>query len=139
MEAGRVVEQGDVYDIFSTPQQPVTRRFIATALHDRPTPDVVARLHERHAGRIVTFGVRDGKGSGSYLTEQLRAHGVTGSIVYGGITDVGARPLGSLTFELTGAESDLDAFLATARERTDVVDHGRSIVADDDTRVEVAR
>ena len=139
MEDGKVVEQGDVYDIFSTPQQPVTRRFIATALHDRPTPDVVARLHERHAGRIVTFGVRDGKGSGTYLTEQLRAHGVTGSIVYGGITDVGARPLGSLTFELAGAESDIDAFLATAREHTDVVDFGRSIVADDAVPVEVAR
>ncbi|RYV50612.1 methionine ABC transporter ATP-binding protein [Pengzhenrongella frigida] len=153
MEAGKVVEEGDVYTIFSSPQQPVTRRFIATALHDRPGPDVVQRLRERHRGRIVTFGVRDGHGSGTFLSEQFRAHRVDGSIVYGGITDIGAKPLGSLTFELVGTEVDVDALLVTMREHTDVVEYGGPLTptdttvdeatadaaTDDDARVEVAR
>ncbi|EYR62003.1 methionine ABC transporter ATP-binding protein, partial [Actinotalea ferrariae CF5-4] len=99
MEDGRVVEVGDVYDLFSRPQAPVTRRFIGTALHDRPRPDVVLRLRERHAGRLVTVGVQDSAGHAP-LTDAFRAHGVSGSVVFGGITEVGARPLGSLTFEL---------------------------------------
>ena len=32
MSAGRVVESGDVYDVFAAPQQPVTKRFIALSL-----------------------------------------------------------------------------------------------------------
>lgn len=123
MEAGKVVEQGPLYDIFSAPQEAVTRRFIGTALHDRPSPEVIARLRERHPGRIVTFGVRDTGGSGTLLTEQLRAHGVDGSIVYGGITDIGARPLGSLTLELVGPDDAVDALLTSLRAHTDVDEH----------------
>jgi D-methionine transport system ATP-binding protein len=125
MDAGKVVEQGDVYDIFSSPQQTVTRRFISTALHDRPSPDVIERLRLRHPGRIVTVGVRDTGGSGTLLTEQLRAHGVDGSIVYGGITDIGARPIGSLTLALVGANPDIDALLTSLREHTDVLEYER--------------
>jgi len=125
MDAGKVVEQGEVYDIFSTPQQPVTRRFISTALHDRPSPDVIQRLRLAHPGRIVTVGIRDTGGSGTLLTEQLRVHGVDGSIVYGGITDIGARPIGSLTLELVGADPDIDALLSSLRGHTDVTEHER--------------
>ena len=123
MESGRVVEQGDVYDIFSNPQQPVTRRFIGTALHDRPSAEVIARLRLRHPGRIVTVGVRDDGGSGTLLTEKLREHRVDGSIVYGGISDIGARPIGSLTLELVGDDVDIDALIASLRVRTDVEEH----------------
>ena len=124
MEAGRVVELGDVYDIFASPEQPVTQRFISTALHDRPSAEVIARLRLRHPGRIVTIGIRDTGGSGTLLTEQLRAHRVDGSIVYGGITDIGARPLGSLTLELVGADADVDGFITSIRGHTDLVEHG---------------
>jgi D-methionine transport system ATP-binding protein len=125
MDAGKVIERGDVYDIFSAPQQSVTRRFIATALHDRPSPDVIERLRLRHPGRIVTVGARDTGGSGTLLTERLRTNGVDGSIVYGGITHIGARPIGSLTLELVGADPDIDALLRSLREDTDVLEYER--------------
>ena len=139
MDAGKVVEQGDVYDIFSSPKQTVTRRFISTALHDRPSPDVIERLRLRHPGRIVTVDVRDTGGSGTLLTERLRAHGVDGSIVYGGITDVGARPIGSLTLELVGVDADIDALLASLRERTDVLEYEREPGHHEATLQDVAR
>jgi D-methionine transport system ATP-binding protein len=120
MEDGRVVEVGDVYDLFSRPQAPVTRRFIGTALHDRPRPDVVLRLRERHPGRIVTVGVQAGQAP---LIDAFQAHGVSGGVVFGGITEVGARPLGSLTVELTGADDDVAALLAHLRTWTDVTEY----------------
>ena len=125
LDAGKVVELGDVYDVFSAPRQEVTRRFIGTALHDRPGPDVVARLRQRHPGRIVTVGVRE-SGSGEDhppLTETFRAHGVDASVVFGGITEVGARPLGSLTFELVGDPARVDAVLADLRTRAEVLEY----------------
>src|SRR5690554_3318517 len=38
MELGKVVEHGDVYRVFSAPEHPATRRFVGTALRDRPSP-----------------------------------------------------------------------------------------------------
>jgi len=122
LEQGKVVEIGDVYDVFSSPQRDVTRRFIGTALHDRPGPDVVARLRGRHPGRIATVTVRDASGQAP-LTETFRRHGVDASVVYGGITEVGARPLGSLTFELVGDAERVDAVLDDLRTWTEVQEY----------------
>lgn len=122
MEHGKVVEAGDVYDVFAHAEQPITRRFIGAALHDRPRPDVVERLRQRHLGRLVTVAVRETPGEpGVSVTERLHAHGVDGTVVFGGITEVGSRPLGSLTFALTGG--DVDALLADLRRHTEVIEH----------------
>ncbi len=124
MEHGKVVEHGPVYDVFAQPREAVTRKFIGAALHDEPRPDVIARLRERHPGRIVTIAVREVAGRPAVsITERLRAHGVEGSVVFGGITEVDARPLGSLTFELTGPDTAIDALIADLRTGTDVVEH----------------
>ncbi|WP_169166661.1 methionine ABC transporter ATP-binding protein [Cellulomonas taurus] len=124
MERGKVVEEGSVYDVFARPAQPITRRFIGSALHDRPRPDVVERLRARHPGRLVTVAIRESDHDpGISLTERLRAHDVDGAVVYGGITEVVSRPLGSLTFALTGDDQRIDALLADLRGHTEVVEH----------------
>ncbi|GAA4730889.1 methionine ABC transporter ATP-binding protein [Isoptericola chiayiensis] len=124
MEAGRVVELGDAYRLFSAPQHPVTRRFVASALRDVPTTAVLERLRERHAGRIVTVRVDEVAGSSAQVTRVLAEHGVGGTIVYGGITEVAERPYGSLTLELTGDDAAVHAALDGLRAVTAVVDHG---------------
>ncbi|VTR78793.1 methionine ABC transporter ATP-binding protein [Cellulomonas hominis] len=124
MEHGKVVESGDVYRVFAEPEQPITRRFIGAALHDRPRPDVVARLRERHPGRIVTIAVRESKATeGVVITERLRTYGIDGHVVFGGITEVNSRPLGSLTFALVGPDDAIDAFVADLRGYTEVIEH----------------
>ncbi|WP_372595366.1 methionine ABC transporter ATP-binding protein [Actinotalea sp.] len=122
MERGRVVELRDVYELFATPRSEVTRRFIGTALHDRPRPDVVLRLRERHPGRLVTVAVHE-SGGHAPLTEAFRARRVDGTVVHGGITEVASRPLGSLTFELSGEDADIDALLADLRGWTQAVEY----------------
>jgi D-methionine transport system ATP-binding protein len=123
MEAGRVVEHGPVYDVFSAPRERATRRFVATTLKDRPTPEALDRLRHRHPGRIITVTIRD---AGVDVTAALRAHGVDGTIVFGGITELDERPFGSLTLELTGGDGAVDALIAGLRQSTDVDDLGTS-------------
>ncbi len=124
MEHGRVVELGDAYQVFSAPGHPVTRRFVATALKDRPSVAVLTRLRTRHAGRIVTIGVDEVTGSSALLTRTLREHGVDGTVVFGGITEVAQRPYGSLTVELVGEPAAIEAAVQALRAVTDVVDFG---------------
>lgn len=95
MSAGRVVESGDVYDVFAAPQQPVTKRFIATALSGLPEEDRVERLHHEWSGRIVTVLIRQKdvsgtqghelKASGQNISELIAKYGVESSLLYGGI------------------------------------------------------
>lgn len=126
MEAGKVVEHGPVYDVFSAPRERATRRFVATTLKDRPTPEALERLRHRHPGRIVTVAIRE---SGVDVTAALRSHGVDGTIVFGGITELDERPFGSLTLELAGSDAAIAALIADLRRATEVDDLGTAAVA----------
>ena len=134
MEHGKVVEVGDVYDVFSAPQADAAQRFVGTAMHDRPSPDALARLRERHPGRLVTVGVREGTSTGTQLFRLLREHEVDGAVVFGGISEVGQRPFGSLTVELVAPDERIVTFLAALREHADVVDLGTAERPIDDPR-----
>ncbi|MDR3069872.1 MAG: ATP-binding cassette domain-containing protein [Propionibacteriaceae bacterium] len=102
MENGKIVESGATYDVFAKPAQTVTQRFINTALHDRPSPETVARLRKYHPGRLVLVRLRDDGASSFALTAATKGTGVFASIVFGSIVEVEGRPLGSVTLELVG-------------------------------------
>ena len=124
MEGGKVVEHGDVYQVFAAPGHPATRRFVGTALRDRPSPAALERLRRRHPGRMVTVGVREDGAAATDLTRALREHPVEGTVVYGGITEIAERPYGSLTLELAGTEEQIAAFVADLARTTSVLDLG---------------
>ena len=58
MSSGKVVERGDVYDVFAAPRQKVTKRFISTAVSGIPEKSRVERLHAQCPGHIVTVLIR---------------------------------------------------------------------------------
>ena len=124
MENGKVVESGEVYEVFARPQHPATRRFVGTALRDRPSPAALERLRRRHPGRIVTVGVREDGESSTDLTRALREHPVDGTIIYGGITEIAERPYGSLTFALDGTDEQIAVFIEDLQRTTTVLDLG---------------
>ncbi|MFH5822372.1 methionine ABC transporter ATP-binding protein [Georgenia sp. AZ-5] len=123
MEDGKVVELGTVYDVFSRPRREVTRRFVGTSLRDRPSREVLERLAGTHPGTLVTVGIQEDTGSSARLMNSLAEHGVQGAIVYGGITEIGVRPFGSLTLALTGDGGAIRAALADLRSFTTVQEY----------------
>ncbi len=120
MDGGRIVEQGDVFDVFSDPQQASSQRFVSTVVRGIPSPGELAGLRERHAGRIVTFSFRDGDSSQASVFLELASTGIDFELIYGGINDIRGRAFGHLTLALTGPDQRVDAALARLAERTAV-------------------
>ncbi len=112
MEQGRVVEVGDVYDVFSDPKTPAAQRFVRSATHDRPSADTVARLRSHHPGRLVSVRITDEPGLQQRIDSAFRQQGVTAELVYGGVSEIRERRVGSLTYELTGAPGSVEAALS---------------------------
>lgn len=102
MERGRIIESGPVFDVLSAPQQPATRRFVASIIDDVPAGDQLRTLRDRHPGRIVTFTIREGDVTQADVFAALSSHGVRFELVHGGINDIGGRVFGHLTLALTG-------------------------------------
>ena len=111
LDDGRVVESGSVYDVFAQPRTEAAARIIGTALRDRPSAATLARLRLTHKGRLVTVRVRDRVGFQTTLAGTFLRHAVAAEIVFGGISELQDRPVGSLTFELAGEAAAVDAAL----------------------------
>lgn len=115
MDSGHIVESGDVYDVFSRPRSPVTARFVRSVLRDRPPRATVERLQARHPGVLVSVAVGEQGGFQADLERAFDAHRVSAEFVYGGISELRGRRIGSLTYALTGAGDDIAALLAGLR------------------------
>ncbi|WP_460797512.1 methionine ABC transporter ATP-binding protein [Microbacterium sp. GXF0217] len=112
MDSGRVIERGDVFEVFSEPQHPASQRFVGTVVKGIPSPAELSVLRERHSGRLVTFSFRDGDSSQAQVFVDLAAAGLEFELVYGGINDIRGRAFGHLTLAVRGADDVIDSTLA---------------------------
>ncbi|RSX54146.1 methionine ABC transporter ATP-binding protein [Bifidobacterium goeldii] len=135
MSSGRIVESGNVYDVFAAPREPVTKRFIATAVDGVPEPERVQQMHRDWPGRIVTVLIRQKdvaagehgeavSASGQNISELIAKHGVTSGLLYGGIDTVAGTAIGAITYEFSGDESRLRPFLDDLARDSDLIDFG---------------
>lgn len=122
MERGRVIEQGDVFDVFSAPQNPASQRFVGTVVKGVPSPSELAVLRERHQGRIVTFSFRDGDSSQAQVFLDLANAGLDFELVFGGINDIRGRAFGHLTLAIRGERAAIDGALASIGDRVEVTE-----------------
>ncbi|MRX45528.1 methionine ABC transporter ATP-binding protein [Agromyces kandeliae] len=122
MDRGRVIEHGDVFDVFSSPRHPSSQRFVGTVIKGVPSPAELAVLRERHEGRIVTCSFRDGDASQARVFLDLAEAGLEFELVYGGINDIRGRAFGHLTLAVRGDEAAIDRALAAVARHTDVTE-----------------
>lgn len=105
MDSGRIVESGNVYDVFSKPSTDAAARFVSTVLRNRPSAQTLERLRRVHTGRIVSVELQESRGFQAQLARAFSEHSVDSEIIFGGISELQDRSVGSLTYELSG-ESD---------------------------------
>ncbi|WP_028660873.1 methionine ABC transporter ATP-binding protein [Nocardioides insulae] len=125
MEAGRIVESGPVFEVFSKPVQPVTRRFVGTVVDDLPPGPVLEALRARHTGRFVTLAFHDPEVRQSDVYAVLARHGVGFELIYGGIEEIQGVTFGNLTLALVGADDAVEQALADVRGLVPVTDLDR--------------
>jgi len=111
MDAGVIVEQGPVADVFLHPQHPTTRRFVQEVeqLDEDEQRDDFAHVQ----GRILRLTFRGEATYAPLLGTVARETGVDYSILAGRIDRIKDTPYGQLTLALTGG--DLDAAMARFR------------------------
>nr|WP_249186687.1 methionine ABC transporter ATP-binding protein [Pseudomonas sp. KB-10] len=108
MDAGVIVEEGPVAEVFLHPQHPTTRRFVQESEHVDE-----AEQHDDFAhvsGRILRLTFQGEATYAPLLGTVARETGVDYSILAGRIDRIKDAPYGQLTLALTGG--DIDAALA---------------------------
>lgn len=103
IEDGKVVEAGDVYDIFSNPKTALTKEFVET-VHGLSLPD---RLLEKRTGPIVQITFRGESAEEGIIAKTLDKYPVAINILHGQITYIQDKPLGTLIVEINGDKQQI--------------------------------
>ncbi|WP_368974722.1 methionine ABC transporter ATP-binding protein [Caldifermentibacillus hisashii] len=104
MENGRIVEQGNVYDIFASPKEQLTKEFIQSVV-SFDLPKATLRLVRGTLVKLLFRG--EGAGEG-VVSETLKKFQINGNFLHGSIEYIQERPLGIFIMELTGDQEEIN-------------------------------
>lgn len=113
MQDGQLIEEGSVLDIFSNPQQDLTKDFISTATGIDEAMDKIEQQeivkHLASNSLLVQMKYAGTSTDEPLLNEIYKHHQVTANIPYGNIEILGGTPVGELVVVLSGQKENLVA------------------------------
>ena len=120
MDAGRVVEEGAIYDVFSQRKAELTQRFIRTTNNLARFEELLATAPDSlnlKPGDVIAQMEFHGGSAGHALVSTLsREYGVDISIVFGNIDILQATPLGTLIVIFRGPVDQVQKALLAAEK-----------------------
>lgn len=109
MEKGKVVEQGDVLEVFQNPQAPITKRFVTQVTSTGQKESVAQMLEDYREGQLIKLFFVGDQTEQPVITEIIRKFAVDVNIVHGNISPTKSGPYGTLIVQLTGSDADVAA------------------------------
>lgn len=118
LDSGRLVEQGDVYDVFAHPQAELTTRIVEDSIHGRPSADDAAKLSARYQGTFIAVPIGEHTHVGDILADLTRSTDLGFEFVYGGISALHGRSVGNITLLLKGSDDAVTAAVTRLQAET---------------------
>ncbi|MFP3916759.1 methionine ABC transporter ATP-binding protein [Lysinibacillus telephonicus] len=98
MQDGRVVETGEVYDIFAEPKEPLTQEFIKSVV----SFDIPNEILKDVKGQIIKILFKGEVAGEGVISDTMQRFNVKGNFLHGTIEYIQERPLGIFIMELQG-------------------------------------
>lgn len=118
MEAGRVVEMGSVIDVFTRPQQPITKSLIDEIVPQELPASVLERVRALDAqrtkgsGKLLRLAYAGEQAYQPILSRLIRDFGLDLSILNGQVDEIQEQTFGFLAVYATGEQQQLDAAIS---------------------------
>ncbi len=103
MEAGKVVELGDVLDVFQSPKEPITKRFVSQVTEPVEAKQAMAHIKEEFpSGTLIKLVFVGERTEQPVLASLIRKFTVDVNIVQGNISHTHGGAYGTLILQLLG-------------------------------------
>lgn len=109
MSGGRIVEQGNVLDLFSQPQQAVTAGLVETVIHDRLPEQTLAAIREQPDGRALRLEFVGQTAQQPIINQLIRDYPVQVNILFASMSEVSQTILGFMILRISGQAADIDS------------------------------
>ncbi|WP_088810323.1 MULTISPECIES: methionine ABC transporter ATP-binding protein [Listeria] len=117
MEAGKVVELGDVLDVFKHPKQPVTKRFIEQVTESDETEELIHLLLENYSeGKLVKLLFMSENATRPVISEVAKQHDVSLNVLHGSLTQTQNGAYGTLYVQIEGSDAEIENTIQHLRD-----------------------
>lgn len=108
MENGRIVENGDVIDIFGNPKENITKNFVKTVINDS-VPEILVKgiKSEERFNKVLRLKFLDSDSTESVFSRVNKEYDVETNILFANISEIQDRVLGIIIIQIIGSESEV--------------------------------
>ncbi len=121
MENGRLVEEGFVYDIFATPRDQITKKFVRTTSNLSKIYGLVAEdspiTRIKSGEKIVSLQYQKADVSSPLLSEMTEKFHVKFNILFSDLELIGGVPIGGTVSVVSGKSEDIEKALRYVKEQ----------------------
>ena len=120
MENGRIVEQGDVYDIFASPKAQITKKFVDSTTQMASITSLIDAGYELMQcdpnEQLIQLTYIADSAAQALISKVSRKFDVDCNIVFGTVEVIDGKPLGQLIVKVNGKSADMVAAIDTIRQ-----------------------
>ncbi|MDF2699292.1 MAG: methionine transporter ATP-binding protein [Haloplasmataceae bacterium] len=103
MEAGSIIELGNVLDVFTNPKKETTKKFIKQIVYDDDSHESMNHLIEKYSkGKIVILKYKNENIESPILSQLIKNNDVDVNILHGKVVQTSTGSYGTLYLQLTG-------------------------------------
>lgn len=127
MENGKVVEEGDVLNVFTHPQQPITRQFVRQVSQYTEEDEFNPQLASELGGVVIKLTFTGQRTHRPMVGELTLRYGLPFNILHGKMTQTAHGVFGQLWVHVVASEEQLNNILADLRQSDiegEVIQHG---------------
>lgn len=118
MDNGRVVEEGDVLQVFVTPKEQTTKRFVGQLTEPEETKEAIQHfLREKKSGKTVRLSFIGESAEQPLIAHMIRNFQVEVNILQGKITQTQEGSYGTLFIHIDGEEAEVNRVIEYIKTR----------------------
>lgn len=120
MENGRVIESGEVFEIFTNPRHPTTQRFIQSVQQDLPSASVLKEWSETDGGKLYQVIFKGDVTGEPVLSTVTKKYNVHFNIIYGSVQELQEKLFGNLIISFIGDEKNKEKTIQELQTLVDI-------------------
>lgn len=118
MEHGRVVEHGPVLEVFSNPQQAITKKFVQTVIADTIPDSIVQSLQaDKRNYKLLKLRFLGDNVKENVLYRINKDFAVETNVLFASVNELQQTVLGIFVLQVVGSDADIEKVVDYIRER----------------------
>lgn len=126
MEAGQIVEQGNVLEVFQSPKAVITKKFVSQVTESAEHKESISQMLDDPNSQLIQLTFVGKKAEQPVISHLIRTFDVDVNIVHGNISATKSGPYGTLIVRIAGNEENINRaiqYLDGEDVKSEVIQH----------------